>query len=431
MTNDAQGTGTAERAYDVVVFGATGYTGRLIAGELAKTYGTAGLRWALGGRDRARLEAVRRELAAAGDGTAQRGELAKLPLVVADSHDAAALDELARQTRVVCSAAGPFARHGAELVAACLRQGTHYCDTTGEPTFIREMVDRHHEAAREAGLRLVHCCGIDSVPSDLGCLMLYDHLQEHRERALAEIRCLVTVLRGGFSGGTLASILELWEQARQDKAVRRVLVDPYALNDEGHRRGPDRPERPRPELDAELHHWTGPFLMAPINSAIVRRTNQQLDYAYGEQFRYSERRGYGPGPKGWWRAHKEAAGTVAFFTAGMAAPGRWALRRLLPSPGQGPTPAQRAAGAFRFELLAVSDSGPGEPPQKLRGVVAAERDGYDATAIMASEAAVCLARDAEQLPDRYGVLTPASAMGMLLVQRLRQAGLTFTVHELA
>ncbi len=437
-----------ERPYDIVIWGATGYTGRLTAEHLARVHGCGttpgGLRWAVAGRDRAKLLRLRDFLETIAPGARD------LPLILADSHDADSLDALCRQTRVVCATVGPFALHGAHLVAACVRQRTHYCDTTGEASFIRSMVDAHHEGARDAGVRIVHCCGIDSVPSDLGVLLLHDHAQRHDLGRLAEVRCFVTRFAGGLSGGTFASMLNLWEVAAKDKQVRHVLADPYGLNDEGHRQGSDRSERPNVFYDPDADQWAGMFLMAPINTRVVRRSNQVQDYAYGQDFRYGEHRGFGPGTRGWLRAQKATASLAGFFLGASTPPTRWLLRKLLPSPGQGPSAQDRTAGRFRFEHYATlvpsapSAGTKGTAPQRLRAVVAAQCDGYEATGIFAAESAVLLARppadqpadppadqlaDQPPLPDRFGVLTPASGLGMPLIERLRTQGITLSVDQ--
>lgn len=414
-----------ERAYDVVVWGASGYTGQLTAEHLARVHGCGNLpgapRWALAGRDGAKLRRLRDRLVGIDPGARE------LPLILADSHDAASLDALCRQTRAVCATVGPFALHGADLVAACVRQQTHYCDITGEAVFIRQMIDVHHGAAQEVGVRIVHCCGIDSVPSDLGVLLLHDHARQMDLGPIAEVRCFVTRFKGGLSGGTFASMLNLWELAGKDKRVRRDLADAYGLNDEGQRQGPDRGERPGAFHDADADQWAGLFLMAPINTRVVRRSNQVQDYAYGTDFRYGEHRGFGSGTRGWLRAQREMVGLAGFFIGASTPPTRWLLRRLLPAPGQGPSAQERSTGRFRFEHYATTTPAGGSP-ERLRAIVGAECDGYEATGVFAAESALLLARHPPDLPNRTGVLTPASALGMPLVERLRTQGITLSVE---
>jgi short subunit dehydrogenase-like uncharacterized protein len=259
--------------------------------------------------------------------------------------------------------------------------------------------------------------------------LLQDHVQQMSLGPIAEVRCFVTRFKGGLSGGTFASMLNLWQLAGRDKRVRRTLADAYGLNDEGQRQGPDRGERPGTFHDADADQWAGLFLMAPINTRIVRRSNQVQDYAYGTDFRYGEHRGFGPGPRGWLRAQRETVGLAGFFIGASTSPTRWLLRRLLPAPGQGPSAHERATGRFRFEHYASTAATEG-PPQRLRAIVGAECDGYEATGVFAAESALLLARQPSDLPDRTGVLTPASALGMPLVERLRAQGITLSVESI-
>src|SRR5210317_346729 len=266
--------------YDVVVWGATGFTGRLVAQHLFQRYGVgADLTWAIGGRNAARLAAIARELS---------GDENGLPVLVGDSNDAASLDRIAAQTRVICSTVGPFALYGSEMVAACARNGTDYCYITGEVQWIRRMIDAHQATAETSGARIVNCCGFDSIPSDLGCLFLQNEMRQRHGTNCSEIRFRLRKARGAFSGGTVASLLNVMQEARGDRAVRRVLADPYALNPAGERSGPDGNDQRAPAYDSVAGGWTAPFVMAAINTRIVRRSNALLDYEYGRDFRYDE-----------------------------------------------------------------------------------------------------------------------------------------------
>ena len=402
----------ADRELEIVLWGATGYTGRLVAERLAAD---PTLRWALAGRDRARLEAVRKELAA------RAPHAAELPILVGDAGDAESLAALAARTRVVCTTVGPYARHGGPLVAACVAAGAHYCDLTGELPWIRRMIDAHHDAARAAGVRIVHCCGFDSIPSDLGVWMLHEAARA-RGRRLARVDALFGESSGGLSGGTVASMLALLEEAERDAAVQRLLDDPYALDPSPRTGGPDGPDARGVSWEPRLGRWTAPFVMAAINTRVVRRTNAVSGHPYGRDFRYHERMALPAGALGLPAALAVAGGT-AIAQAAIRVP---ALRRVasrrLPKPGQGPTPEQRARGHFVVHLLATCDDG-----SELRGRVADRRDpGYGSTAVMLSESALCLARDALTTPG--GVLTPASALDGALLARLRAAGMTWEVE---
>lgn len=405
MATGDRGNGHS-KDFDLVLFGATGFTGRLVAEELVKR--RPAVRWALAGRSRDRLARVRGELCALDP------HAADLPLVIGDSLDPASVGALVRRTRVVCSTVGPYARYGGPLVAACADQGVHYCDLTGETPFVRAIIDAHHDRAAATGARIVPSCGFDSIPSDLGVLMLH-----HRLGPLASAHLRVVHLRGSLSGGTVASMLDIFASA-EDRAVRRILGDPYALNPGGAPRGRDGRDAMSPRRDAETHHWTAPFLMAGYNTRVVRRTNALLDFAYGKDFRYDEAVDTGEGALGLLRAAGISAAMGAAAVAVLPG-GRALLRRFLPAPGEGPSRRQRERGRFRVDIHGVGTSG-----RRLTCVVTAGRDpGYGATSIMLAESALCLAEDI--LPARGGVLTPASCLGMTLVERLQKAGITFRV----
>lgn len=403
----------ADRDFEIVLWGATGYTGRLVAERLAAD---AGLGWALAGRDRGRLERVRDELAA------RAPHARELPILLGDAGDPASLAAIAARTRVVCTTVGPYARHGSELVAACVRAGAHYCDLTGELPWIRRMIDAHHEAARAAGARIVHCCGFDSIPSDLGVWMLHDAARA-RGRRLARVDALFGESSGGFSGGTFASLLGVLEEAQRDPAVQRVLDDPYALDPAPRTGGPDRPDARGVSWEPRLRRWTAPFVMAAINARVVRRSNAVAGHPYGREFRYTERMTLPAGPAGLPAALAVAGGMALTGVVTRSSWLRGMITRRAPKPGEGPTPAQRARGYFVTRLLATCDDG-----ALLRGHVEDRRDpGYGSTAVMLSESALCLARDPLATPG--GVLTPASAMGGALLARLRAAGMTWVVED--
>jgi short subunit dehydrogenase-like uncharacterized protein len=410
MTAAAAETLTTE--FDLVLFGATGFTGQLVAEYLVEK--KSPLRWAIAGRSRDKLERVRSELAAI-DPSAR-----DLPLIVGDSLDQASVDAMVRRTRVVCSTVGPYARYGAPLVAACAERGVHYCDLCGEPQFIRRIIDAHHERAAATGARIVPCAGFDSIPSDLGVFMLHDHLARQGE-ALAEAHFRLLRAKGGPSGGTVASMFNVLSEAK-DPAVRRVLGDPYGLNPKGAPRGLDGRDQTGPQRDRGSGHWTAPFMMAAINTRIVRRSNALLDFAYGKGFRYDEAVDVGGGARGFARAFAMSAAIGAGLALGALPQGRKLASRFVPAPGEGPTKEQRERGSFLVEIHATARSG-----EFVVGVVAGKKDpGYGGTAIMLAESALCLAEDA--LPARGGVLTTASCMGMKLIDRLRSAGMTFRVN---
>jgi short subunit dehydrogenase-like uncharacterized protein len=401
----------AGKPLDLVLFGATGFTGKLVAEYLVKK--RPALRWALAGRSRDKLERVRADLAAI-DASAK-----DLPLVVGDSLDEASVRAMVAETRVVCTTVGPYARYGLPLVAACADLGVHYCDLTGEPNFIRAAIDAHHARAEQTGARIVPSCGFDSIPSDLGVLMIHEHLKKQNKQ-IAAARYRVKRAKGGASGGTIASMLNIAANA-SDPAVRRALGDPYSLNPAGAPRGPDRSDPMLPARDADTGRWTAPFVMAVPNTRTVRRSNALLGFPYGEGFRYSEAVDMGAGVGGLAKSIVFSAGIGAFTAAVFFPPTRKILERFLPAPGEGPSREQQERGHFLIEIHADTTSG-----ERVTGRVAADRDpGYGATSIMLGEAALSLAQD--DLPARGGVLTTASSMGDKLIERLRAAGMTFEV----
>ena len=398
-----------KRPYQLVLWGASGFTGRLVTKHLCEAAGEdREFRWALAGRDTDKLHKLRMDLGP---------DAAELPIVIADSLDAASMADLARSADVVCSTVGPYARYGSHLVAACAAEGTHYCDITGEPQWIRRMIDECEDVARNSGARLVHCCGFDSIPSDLGCLLMNRAMAAAEGGPCEEIKFRVRAMRGGISGGTIASVLNLIEQARDDRALRRLLADPYALNPDGEHLGPDGPDQRKAEWDGDFDSWTAPFLMAPVNTRIVRRSNALLDYAYGRSFKYSEAMLTGSGLRGRTTGVLMAGAFNGFVGAMALAPTRALLKALvLPKPGEGPSRERRNNGFFDIRLYGRRGK------TELRGAVTADSDpGYGATSRMLAESALCLALDGEQLPVGGGSWTPATALGTRLRHRLENA----------
>lgn len=410
---------TNKRRFAVVVFGATGFTGRLVADYLAGRLPAE--QWAIAGRNAPKLAEVKAAL------VAKRPELSALATLSADATDAAALSAVARETRVVCTTVGPYAQHGRLLAGACAEAGTSYCDLTGEVPFIRDSIDANDARAKATGARLVHCCGVDSIPSDLGTLLVGEAMRA-RGRTLASAFAFFRV-KGGFSGGTIASVMNLLDEAGRDRRVRRLAADPYALMpDPKADRGPDTRDTLGVTHDPRAGEWVGPWIMATINARVVRRTNALLGFPWGKGFRYGEAMTFGRGLKGLARAASVTAGLGAFGAIAMTGPGRRLLKPLLPKPGEGPSEAVRTAGYLKLRV--VGDAGPEGAPLRLVARVECDADpGYAGTAIMLGESALCLALDADKLPPRAGVLTPASAMGEVLVERLRGAGLRLSVDE--
>ncbi|MBT8099616.1 MAG: saccharopine dehydrogenase NADP-binding domain-containing protein [Gammaproteobacteria bacterium] len=405
------------RKYDVVVWGATGFTGSLVAEYLLSQYGVDGsLRWAIAGRSEGKLASLKESLGP---------QAASLPSIVADSFDESSLAAMAASTRVVISTVGPYAKYGSQLVAACATAGTHYCDLAGEPQWIRLMIDRHHDTAIASGAKIVHCCGFDSVPSDIGVWFLQQEALRRHGNYCKSVTMLLKAARGGPSGGTVASMTNLIREARADRSVARVLADPYGLNPDGERHGPDDRDQRRAEFDELANVWTAPFVMAAVNTRVVRRSHALLDYPYGRDFRYREAVMTGKGATGWAKAGATSVGIGGFVAAAAFDFSRGLLERfVLPEPGEGPNREQRESGFFDFRMFGEFADG-----DSIKAKVTGDRDpGYGSTSKMLSECAVCLAGN--DLPGAGGVLTPASAMGDALLQRLRaNAGLTFELLD--
>jgi short subunit dehydrogenase-like uncharacterized protein len=399
------------RDHDVVVFGASGFVGRLVAEHLAH-HAPPGARVALAGRSRSAVERVRDGLPAGAR---------DWPVLTADASDPRSLTAMAGAARVVVSTVGPYLRHGLPVVEACARAGTHYADLTGEVPFVREAIDRYDAVARASGARLVHGCGYDSVPSDLALLTLHRRVEADGAGPLARA-LLVARAQGGVSGGTIASVRAIAELAARDASARRLLADPFALS-------PDRtaepttrqpPDSPGPGRLSD-GRWVTSFPMASVNSRVVRRSNALQGWAYGRDLRYGEVLSTGSGARGAAKAVGVAAGLGVGFAVLALPPTRLLLDRLLPDPGTGPDEETRRSGWFRMEVRATTATG-----RRYRAVAAGPGDpGYAATAVMVGESALALALDGDRLPDRAGSLTPATGIGDVLVDRLRAAGHTY------
>jgi short subunit dehydrogenase-like uncharacterized protein len=405
---------SAERDLDILVYGATGFVGELTAEYLARS-APQDVRIGLGGRSRSKLEQVRSSLGA---------RAADWPLVVADSSDAVAIEELAGETRVVVTTVGPYAKYGMPLVEACARAGTDYADLTGEVLFIRDTIDRFHDVAKASGARIVHGCGFDSIPGDLGVLLLHEAAGE-----LGETTLVVTAMKGAPSGGTIDSVRGQIAEMRSDPARAKIGADPYGLS-------PDRSAEPQlgdesdlrtPEHSSELGRWLGPFVMAAINTRQVRRSNALQGWAYGRRFKYREVMGFGDGLAGRAQATAVALGTGAAFAGLSFAPTRSVLDRVLPKPGEGPSEEARRKGFYKIEIHTRTPSG----ERWVCREVAQGDPGYAATSVLLGESALALALDRDRLPDAAGVLTPATAIGSVLADRLRAAGQTWEVERLA
>ena len=400
------------RQHDVVVYGATSFVGQILCRYLVQRHGSDGpLRWAIGGRSASKLDDVARRTGA------------DVPRIVVDAADRRALDEMAGATKVVVSTVGPYARYGSELVGAVVEAGNDYCDLTGEVQWMRRMIDAHHERATQTGARVVHACGFDSIPSDLGTWFTQQRAIEQFGEPCVEVRMAVKGAKGGVSGGTVASGMQMFEELAEDPQLREVVGDPYVLAPADMRNGPKQPGMGRPTRDARFESWVAPFVMAPTNSAVVLRTHALLGQPWGRDFTYGETMMTGDGLAGGVAAWGMTAGLAAVAGAASFGPTRTLLGKLMPKPGQGPSEAKQQAGWFDLRLVGRTSTG-----QEIHTKVTGDADpGYGSTAKMLGEAALAfLDLDPGQVGG--GFWTPASAFGDALVERLEaHAGVRFDV----
>lgn len=425
------------REFDVVIWGATGFVGRLTAEYMARINAPVEhvglrdasgalrpkpLRWAMAGRSRAKLERVRAEIAE------ELPAISQVPLLEANADDAESVESLAGKTRVIATTVGPYGLYGKNLVGACVRQGTDYCDLTGEVPFIRWAIDEFHDAAKAGHTRIVPTCGFDSIPSDLGVFFLAEQARQ-RGKKLAEVRGFVVDIKGGMSGGTLASIMLISDLVARDPSAAKLLMDPYSLSpDRAREPGTDEPDRFTPRFDATLDAWGAPWLMAGVNTRVVRRSNALFDHAYGRHFGYTEelqmpggRLGFLPGAL--------ASGAMGLGLSLFAIPPlKKLLAAKLPAPGEGPSKEARERGRFALRFLGRLEGD--ESPSLAVRVTGRGDPGYLATSRMLAQSAMCLAVDPPQPGLEGGVLTPATAMGMHLIERLRNAEMTFEVDSI-
>ncbi|WP_292989917.1 trans-acting enoyl reductase family protein [Mycobacterium sp.] len=406
---------SSTREYDIVLYGATGFVGKLTAQYLARVGGSA--RIALAGRSADRLMAIRDTL----------GESAQSwQLLTADASKPATLDEMAAQTQVVVTTVGPYSKYGLPVVAACAAAGTDYADLTGEPPFIRESIDLYHKQAQDTGARIVHACGFDSIPSDLTVYALYRRAIEDGAGELVKTDFVVRSMAGGISGGTVASGLEVMDTISRDPDARRQFADPYTLSPDRAAEPelgpqPDLPRRRGRQIAPELTGlWTAGFMMAGPNTRIVRRSNALQDWAYGRRFQYAEHLSVGSSV-----AAPVVAAAVSGIGNAVTALGsryfrylpRTLVDRAMPKPGTGPSEAVRERGHYKVETYTKTTSG-----ARYVATMAQSGDpGYKATAVLLGESGLALALDREALSDLRGVLTPAAAMGDALLGRFPDA----------
>ena len=407
------------KEFDIVVFGATSFVGKILCNYLANEYTEPNLTWAMAARSEKKLNKLKVSL----------GEnAAAIPLIIADSSDEQALQSMCEKTELIISTVGPYALYGELLVKICCQLGTDYCDLTGEPQWIRRMISQYEDDAKRSGARIVNCCGFDSIPSDLGVKFLQDHAQRHFGSYCDVVKLRVKVLKGGASGGTIASGLNLYKEASADPEIRKEMRDPYSLCPTGHAFTAHQ-HNVAVEFDEDFDSWAGPFIMASINTRVVLRSNALLDGHYDENFKYDEAMLTSATNKGEKAAKRISTGTkVSMFMMAFAAM-RWlAARFFLPSPGEGPTPEQQLKGCYDLRLL-------GRTPQggRVRVKVTGDRDpGYGSTAKMLAQAGLSLRRDVDEGEVGGGFWTPATVFNDKLITRLIDyAGMDFELESLS
>jgi short subunit dehydrogenase-like uncharacterized protein len=416
----AGSTAPTRQKFDLVVYGASSFVGQILCRYLLQRFGVdGGLRWALAGRSQSKLDAVKLALGP---------DAAALKIMLADASDDAALTKMCRATRTIVSTVGPYALYGEALVRACVETGTDYCDLTGEPQWIRQMLARYEAAAVNSGARIVHSCGFDSIPSDLGV----DFLQRECVSAFGEpavsVKMRVKALRGGLSGGTAASLMNAVREATRSAEVRRELANPYSLCTHGSAPKTRQPNLRGAAYDPDFNAWLAPFVMAAINTRIVQRSHALQGRPWGEDFRYDEATLFAGGLKGRASASLMAAGLGGFMLASALPPIRFVLERfVLPAAGEGPSAKSQERGLFELHFFGRTRGG-----KTLRVNVSGDRDpGYGSTAKMLGEAAAMLALDCPKKALKGGFWTPATAFGQGLTTRLIQhAGLRFELMSI-
>jgi len=407
------------KEFDIVIFGATSFVGKILCNYLVNEYTEPNLTWAMAARSENKLKELQASL----------GEnAAAIPLIIADSSDEQALQSMCEKTELIISTVGPYALYGELLVKTCCQLGTDYCDLTGEPQWIRRMISRYEDDAKSSGARIVNCCGFDSIPSDLGVKFLQDHAQRHFGSYCDQVKLRVKVLSGGASGGTIASGLNLYKEASADPEIRKEMRDPHSLCPAEHA-FTQRQHNVSVEFDEDYDSWAGPFIMASINTRVVLRSNALIDGHYADNFKYDEAMLTSSGKKGEKMAKRLSSGTKGAMFMMAFAPVRWlATRFFLPSPGEGPTPEQQLKGCYDLRLLGRTQQG-----ERVRVKVTGDRDpGYGSTAKMLAQAGISLRRDVDEGEVGGGFWAPATVFNDKLITRLIDyAGMGFELESIS
>ena len=407
--------------YDMVIMGATGFTGKLIFEYLIKHYGAKNKKftWAIAGRNQKKLEKLKKSF---NDIDSHSKDI---PIIIVDSHNSKLLDNMTSICRLVISTVGPYLKFGQQLIKSCVENGTHYCDLTGEVPFIRESIDLFDLKAKKNNCRIIHSCGFDSIPSDIGVLMLQMDSLRRFTKPCDEVKLYVRSMRGGFSRGTFDSLINISEFMDSNPEHQNRLKNPYALNpDDSIKNNTLQSNLNTVKWDKNIQRWICPFIMAGINTRIVRRTNAITEHSYGYNFRYSESYSFRKGVKGFFKAIYMLIGLGSLRIIIKVRPLLWILKQFfLPKSGQGPSKIKRDNGYFKLKIIGLMNN-----IEKNSITVIGNTDpGYSATAKMLTESALSVLLDEERIPKVYGVLTPASGIGLNLVERLKGKGIDFII----
>lgn len=408
--------------FDLIIFGATSFVGQITCRYIAEKYSKSVLTWAISGRSSAKLDTLKQYI-----------NRADLPSFVANADDQASIDAIAKQCKVIIATVGPYDLFGEPMVKACAENGTDYVDLTGEPQWIHAMLAKYETLSQKTGARIVNCCGFDSIPSDLGVFFLQQQARQQFGLSCTQVHTRVEAMKGGASGGTVASMLNVIKQATKNSKLRKLLANPYALCPQDHSFNAHQANLSHAKFDKQTQSWIAPFIMASINTRVVHRTNALMANHYGDRFLYDEAMVSGKGIKGSMMGWSLTVGLSALMIGAAIGPTRWLLENtILPKPGAGPSPQEQEDGFFDFRIFGhvATDSVAGSSgDQQVVVKVTGDRDpGYGSTAKMLTEAALCLSQDISIDEVKGGFWTPASAMGNKLIDRLQSsAGLTFEV----
>ena len=392
---------------DLIIWGATGFTGQLVSEYINKKYSNTALKWGIAGRNKEKASVI-----------AKRLNIAKDRIFIADCNDTESLIKLTSKTKVICTTVGPYAKYGSNLIEACIKTNTNYCDITGETQWIRKMIDKYHTRAEENKIKIINSCGFDSIPSDMGVFYSQKILFEKTGEYANKINMRVAGAKGGISGGTYNSLSNVLEEARVDKEVRKTLTNPYGLNPIDKQKGPDKADLHSVIFDKVSNSWIAPFVMAGINTKIVRRSHALIDFKYGSDFSYDEATLSGKGVLG------QVKGYLSLIPIFLATRKKGSIIKnivdyILPKSGEGPSENTRINGYYNLRFYLTQKN-----KIYLSKVIGDMDPGYGSTSKMLAESAVCLALD--KTPETYGILTPSVALGNPLLKRLQEnAGLTF------